>query len=211
MNPKIDSYLNNAKKWQEELEHLRMIALSCQLTEELKWKQPCYTFKKSNVILISGFKDYCALSFFKGALLNDTNNILKKPGDNTQATRMIRFTSSQEIIEIKTILKSYIFEAIELEKTGLKVEFKESKTLDFPLELQQKLNEIPDFKTAFEALTPGRQRAYNLYFSAPKQSKTRLTRVEKYTQKILDGKGFYDCTCGLTKKPPTCDGSHKYL
>lgn len=211
MNSKIDTYLSKAKKWQEELEQLRKIVLSCQLTEELKWKQPCYMFQKSNIVIISGFKEYCAISFFKGALLNDTNSILKKPGENTQAARIIRFTSIEEIREMETIIKTYIYEAIEVEKAGLKVDFKESKTLDFPAELQQKLNEIPYFKTAFESLTPGKQRAYNLYFSSPKQSKTRLTRIEKYTQKILDGKGFYDCTCGLTKKPPNCDGSHKHL
>jgi uncharacterized protein YdeI (YjbR/CyaY-like superfamily) len=192
MNHKVDEYLSKAKKWQEELQTLRMIILDCQLTEELKWGQPCYTFQKSNIVLISGFKEYCALSFFKGVLLNDANGILKKPGENTQAARLIRFTNVREIVEMESILKAYIYEAIEVEKAGLKVDFKEKTELIFPEEFQKKLDEIPALKTAFDALTPGRQRAYNLYFSAAKQSKTRESRVEKCMQKILDGKGLND-------------------
>ena len=190
MNPKVDEYLSKAKKWQEELEKLRMIILDCQLTEELKWGAPCYTFQKSNIILIRGFKEYCALLFFKGALLNDPNGILIKPGENTQAGRQIRFTNAREIVEMEPILKAYIYEAIEVEKAGLKVNFKKNTELIIPEEFQNKLDEIPALKTAFDALTPGRQRAYILYFSAPKQSKTRESRVEKYMQQILNGKGL---------------------
>jgi len=192
MNPKVVVYLSKTKKWQEELEKLRMIILDCQLTEELKWGKPCYTFQKSNIVLIIGFKEYCALLFCKGVLLNDANGILIKPGENTQAGRQIRFTNVREIVEMEPILKAYIYEAIELEKAGLKVNFKNNTELIFPEEFQNKLDENPALKTAFDALTPGRQRAYNLYFSAPKQSKTRESRVEKCMQQILNGKGLND-------------------
>jgi len=192
MNPKVDVYLSKAKKWQEELEKLRMIILDCQLTEELKWGVPCYTFQKSNVVLIHVFKEYCALLFFKGALLNDANGILIKQTKNTQAGRQIRFTNVREIVEMETILKAYIYEAVEVEKAGLKVNFKKTTEFIIPEEFQNKLDEIPALKTAFDALTPGRQRAYILYFSAPKQSKTRESRVEKCMQQILNGKGLDD-------------------
>ena len=190
MNPKVDVYLSKAKKWQEELEKLRMIILDCQLTEELRWGKPCYTFQKSNIVLIIGFKEYCALLFCKGVLLNDANGILIKPGENTQAARQIRFTNVREIVEMEPILKAYIYEAIEVEKAGLEVSFKKNTELIFPGEFQNKLDENRALKTAFDALTPGRRRAYNLYFSAPKQSKTRESRVEKCTQQILHGKGL---------------------
>ncbi|MFX1261116.1 MAG: YdeI family protein [Promethearchaeota archaeon] len=192
MNPKVDAYLSKAKEWQEEFEKLRMIILDCGLTEELKWGKPCYMFQKSNIAVIQGFKEYCALLFFKGALLKDANGILIKPGENTQAGRQIRFTNSGEIVEMKPILKAYIHEAIEVEKAGLKVSFKPTTEFIIPDEFQDKLDEIPDLKTAFDTLTPGRQRAYILYFSQPKQSKTRKSRVEKYMQQILDGKGLND-------------------
>lgn len=192
MNPKVDIYLSKAKKWQEEMGKLRMIILDCHLTEELKWGKPCYTFQKSNIVIIQGFKEYCALMFFKGALLNDPNRILVKPGEDTQAGRQIRFTNVGEIVEIETILKAYIVEAIEVEKAGLKVDFKKSTELTIPEEFQTKLDENPAMKTAFDALTPGRQRAYVMYFSAPKQSKTRESRVEKCMQDILNGKGLND-------------------
>jgi uncharacterized protein YdeI (YjbR/CyaY-like superfamily) len=192
MNPKVDVFLSKAKKWQEEFEKLRMIILDCDLTEELKWGWPCYTFQKSNIVLINGFKEYCALLFFKGALLNDANGILNKIGENTQAGRQIRFTNVREIVEMETILKAYIYEAIEVEKAGLKVNFKKTTEFIIPEEFQNKLDEIPALKTAFDALTPGRQRAYNLYFSAPKQSKTRESRIEKCMQQILNGKGLND-------------------
>jgi uncharacterized protein YdeI (YjbR/CyaY-like superfamily) len=192
MNPKVDVYLSKAKKWQEELEKLRMIILDCQLTEELKWGVPCYTFQKSNIVLIHVFKEYCALLFFKGALLNDANGILIKQTKNTQAVRQIRFTNVREIVEMETILKAYIYEAIEVEKAGLKVNFKKTTEFIIPEKFQNKIDEIPALKTAFDALTPGRQRAYILYFSAPKQSKTRESRVEKCMQQILNGKGLND-------------------
>ena len=192
MNPKVDEYLSKTKKWLEELEKLRMIILDCQLTEELKWGLPCYTFQKSNIVLIQVFKEYCALLFFKGALLNDANGILFKIGMNTQAGRQIRFTNVREIVEMETILKAYIYEAIEVEKAGLKVNFKKTTEFIIPEEFQNKLDEIPALKTAFDALTPGRQRAYIFYFSEPKQSKTRESRVEKCTQQILNGKGLND-------------------
>jgi uncharacterized protein YdeI (YjbR/CyaY-like superfamily) len=193
MNPKVDVYLSKSQKWQEEFEKLRMIILDCQpLTEELKWGKPCYAFHKSNIVIIQGFKEYCALMFFKGALLNDTHDILYKMGENTQAGRQIRFTNIREIVEMEPILKTYIYEAIEVEKAGLKVNYK--KTTDFinPEEFQNKLDEISSLITTFEGLTPGRQRAYILCFSAPKQSKTRESRVEKCTQQILRGKGLND-------------------
>ena len=192
MNPKVDGYLAKAKKWQEELKKLRMVILDCQLTEELKWGKPCYTLQKSNIVLIVGFKEYCALIFCKGALLNDANGTLIRPGENTQAGRQIRFTNVQEIVKMEPILKAYIYEAIEVEKAGLEVNFKAVTELNYPEEFQRKLEENSGLKAAFEALTPGRKRAYNLYFSAPKQSKTRESRVEKCTQRILNGKGLND-------------------
>jgi len=192
MNPEVDIFLRDAKKWQKEFEKLRMIILDCGLTEELKWGVPCYTFQKNNIVLIHGFKEYCAILFVKGSLLKDTHEILIRQTENVQAGRQIRFTNVQEIEEIETILKTYVYEAIEVEKSGLKVNFKKDTELIFPEEFQNKLDEIPDLKTAFYALTPGRQRAYNFYFSEPKQSKTRESRVEKCMQKILDGKGLND-------------------
>ena len=192
MNPKVAIYIGKAKKWREEMEKLRKIILNCQLTEELKWGKPCYTFQKSNIVLIVGFKEYCALIFCKGALLNDAHGILIKPGENTQAGRQIRFTDVREIVEMESILTAYIYETIEVEKAGLKVNFKANTELIHPEEFQKKLDENPALKAAFEALTPGRQRAYNLYFSAPKQSKTRVSRVEKCVQQILNGKGLDD-------------------
>jgi uncharacterized protein YdeI (YjbR/CyaY-like superfamily) len=192
MNPKVDFYFSKAKKWQEEIKKLRMIILDYQLTEELKWGVPCYTFQESNIVLIHVFKEYCALLFFKGALLNDANGILIQQTKNVQAGRQIRFTNLREIVEMEPILKAYIYEAIEVEKAGLKVNFKKNTELIFPEEFQNKLDENPALKTAFDALTPGRQRAYILYFSAPKQSKTRESRVEKCMQQILNGKGLND-------------------
>ena len=211
MNSKVDEYLGKAKKWQEELIKLRQIILDCQLTEELKWKVPCYTFQNNNVVLIHSFKEYCAIAFFKGALLNDTNGILIQQTENSQSGRQIRFTSVQEIIDMELVLKAYIYEAIEVEKAGLKVEFKKASEFNIPEEFQQKIEENIDLKAAFEALTPGRQKAYFLHFSAPKQSKTRESRIEKCIPQILKGKGLNDCTCGLSKKMPYCDGSHKFI
>jgi uncharacterized protein YdeI (YjbR/CyaY-like superfamily) len=192
MNPKVDFFFNKAEKWQEEFEKLRTIVLDCGLSEELKWGVPCYTFQDSNIVLIHGFKEYCALLFMKGALLEDAMGILIQQTENVQAARQIRFTDVEEIEEMEHILKGYINEAIEVEKAGLEVEFKETSEFNMPEEFQNKLDENPALKTAFEALTPGRQRGYLLYFSGAKQSKTRRSRVEKYTQQILDGKGLND-------------------
>jgi uncharacterized protein YdeI (YjbR/CyaY-like superfamily) len=192
MNPKVDAYLSKTKKWQKELTKLRAIILDCQLTEELKWGTPCYTFQTSNVVLIHVFKEYCALLFFKGALLKDAKGILIQQTKNVQAARQIRFTNVREIAEMEPILKAYIREAIEVEKTGLKVNFKKTSEFKRPEEFQKKLDELPALKTAFDSLTPGRQRAYILYFSAPKQSKTRESRVEKCMRQILDGRGLND-------------------
>ena len=205
MNPKIDTYLREGcgrcplggtpdckvHRWTNELETLRDLVLECGLTEELKWSVPCYTYQRKNVALVSAFKNFCALSFFKGSLLADTEGLLTSPGEHSQATRLMRFTSVQEIVAQKALVKAYVYEAIEVEKAGLKVEFKrQAETV--PEELQQRLDEDLFFKTAFESLTPGRQRGYILHFSQPKQSKTRLARIEKYTPKILNGEGLHD-------------------
>jgi uncharacterized protein YdeI (YjbR/CyaY-like superfamily) len=177
--------------WQKELKELRRIVLDCGLTEELKWGVPCYTFQLKNILLVSAFKEFCAVSFFKGSLLSDAHRILVKPGENSQATRYAKFTHVQKIIEMESILKAYIDEAIEVEKANSKVKFKRDPG-PIPEELRNKFDEIPDLKTAFKALTPGRQRGYILYFSQPKQPKTRKSRIEKYIIKILDGKGLND-------------------
>lgn len=191
-NLKVDEFLSKAKKWQEEYSALRNIVLDCELNEEFKWMHPCYTLGKKNIVLIHGFKDYCALLFHKGALLKDAHGILIQQTENVQAARQIRFTNIQEIVGMETIIKDYIFEAIEVEKAGLEVPMKAHKEYIIPEELHNKFNEMPTLKTAFEKLTPGRQRAYILHFSQPKQSKTRVSRIEKYTQHILDGKGIKD-------------------
>ena len=192
MNPNVDFYFNKAKKWQHEIQLLRPIILDCGLTEELKWGCPCYTLQKSNIVLIHVFKEYCALLFFKGALLNDSNKILIQQTENVQAARQVRFTNAQQIRDLETVLKTYIFEAIEVEKAGLQVELIKTNEFEMPQEFQNKLNGSPALKTAFEALTPGRQRAYLLHFSAAKQSQTREARIDKYTPKILVGKGLND-------------------
>jgi uncharacterized protein YdeI (YjbR/CyaY-like superfamily) len=192
MNPKVDWFFNKATAWQEEYVKLRMIALEAGLTEELKWGCPCYSLNKQNIVLIHGFKEYCAYLFFKGALLNDANGILIQQTKDVQSARQVRFANMLEIVELEPILKAYIYEAIEVEKAGLKVVLKTTAEYDVPAELQSKLDRIPALKTAFEALTPGRQRGYLYYFSQPKQSKTREARVEKYIQQILDGKGVDD-------------------
>lgn len=191
-NSKVDFYFDKAEKWQKELEQLRKIALDCQLTEELKWGTPCYTLGEKNIVLIHDFKEYCAFLFFKGALLKDTDNILIQQSDNVQAGRQIRFTNLKEITDQKDILKTYIYQAIEVEKAGLKVDLKETAEFEVSEEFQEKLDEMPQLKKAFHALTPGRQRGYLLHFSQPKQSKTRESRVEKNIPNILEGKGLKD-------------------
>ena len=192
MNPEVDWFFEKDTQWQEEYLMLRKIILDCGLKEELKWGVPCYTLSGKNVVLMHGFKEYCALLFHKGALLKDTDRILVQQTENVQAARQIRFTGTEEIEELEAVLKAYIFEAIKVEKAGLKVELKKTRDFDSPEELQQVLEENPEFKTAFESLTPGRQRGYILYFAAPKQSKTRVSRIEKYWDQILKGKGLND-------------------
>ncbi len=190
MNPKVDFYFNKDRKWQKEIKKLRMIILACGLTEELKWGVPCYTHQKSNIVLIHVFKEYCAFLFFKGALLNDPQGILIQQTKNVQATRQIRFTNIREIVKMESVLKAYIFEAIEVEKAGLKVDYKKTEEFKIPEEFQKQLDKTTALKAAFDTLTPGRQKAYILYFSAPKQSKTRESRVEKCKRQILNGKGL---------------------
>lgn len=206
MNSGVDIYLSEGcgrcslggtpdckvHSWQEELKLLRIIMLESGLTEEVKWSVPCYTFQDRNILIVSAFKDYCSVSFFKGTLLQDEKGLLEKPGENSQAARLFKFTSVRQIIESEPYIKAYIHEAIEIEKSGQKVDFRQKDELDLPEELQYRMEEDPELKEAFEALTPGRQRGYVLYFSAPKQSKTRESRIEKYIPKILEGKGFHD-------------------
>lgn len=192
MNPKVDFYFRKAKQWKEELERLRVIMLDCHLSEELKWGVPCYTFEGSNIVLIHAFKDYCALLFHKGALLKDPKGILIQQTENVQAARQIRFTSLSEINKLASVIKAYVFEAVELKEANAKVEFKKASEYNVAEEFQEKLDTNKALKAAFESLTPGRQKGYLLYFSSAKQSKTRTSRVEKYLDKILDGKGLED-------------------
>jgi len=191
-NPKVDEFLSKAKTWQEEYKILRNIILECELTEEFKWMHPCYTLNDKNVVLIHGFKEYVALLFHKGALIKDPQGILVQQTENVQAARQIRFTTAQQIIDMEAVIKTYIKDAIAIEEAGLEVELKKNEEYSVPEELQTKFAEIPALKSAFEELTPGRQRAYLLHFSQAKQAKTRAARVEKYVQHILDGKGLND-------------------
>jgi uncharacterized protein YdeI (YjbR/CyaY-like superfamily) len=211
MNPEIDNFIANAKHWSAELAALRTIILECGLEENLRWKQPCYAYKGTNIMIMGEFKRACILNFFKGALLQDAEGHLKKAGENTQASRMFEFTSVTEILALKATIKAYIFEAISVEDLGLKVEMKDNTQLEFVEELYAKFEQNAAFKAAFQALTPGKQRAYHIHFSGTKNPKTRIDRIEKYAGRILKGQGFYDCVCGLSKRMPTCDGSHKFL
>ncbi len=190
MNPKVDRFLSNTRKWKQEMEQLRQILLDCNLTEELKWGKPCYTYRDKNIVLIHGFKDYCALLFIKGVLLKDTDDILIQQTENAQSARQIRFKNLDDITRQIKILKAYVFEAVEVEKAGLEVELKKTTEYEIPKELQDKLDKDKQFKTAFESLTPGRKRGYYLYFSDAKQAKTRISRIEKSFPHILKGKGY---------------------
>lgn len=210
MIPQVDDYLTRVP-WEKELTALRLILLDCGLTEEWKWRQPCYTFQGKNIGILASFKDSCAVSFFKGVLLQDDHGILEKPGENSQSVRFARFTHVKQITELDAILKAYIYEAIEIEKAGLKVELKSNSELVFPEELHAKFAQDPAFHYAFQALTPGRQRGFNLYFSGAKSAKSREARIEKHTERILAGKGINDCICGLSQKMPRCDGSHNQI
>ena len=210
-NPKVDHYLQHVDAWRAELQKLRAILLGCALVEEFKWRQPCYTFQKSNVAILSGFKEYCALGFFKGALLTDPHNLLVAPGANSQSSRLLKFTSVQEVADVEEVIRAYVAEAVAVEKAGLKVALKPKSDYPIPAELQHKFDDDPAFEAAFAALTPGRQKGYLLHFAGAKQSKSRAARIERYAPRIFDGKGMQDCVCGLSKKPPGCDGSHKIL
>ncbi len=211
MNPKVSEYIESSNQWKEEFEVLRSIVLECGLEEQLKWKAPCYTVNNKNILMIAGFKEYCCISFFKGVLLKDELKILVKAGENSQSVRIVKFNSVAEINQVKDILKAYIFEAIDNEKAGFKVQFKDNSELQLIDELIDTFQTNRELETAFNKLTSGRQRAYNLFFESAKQSKTRYTRIDKFTQRILDGYGMNDCTCGLSKRMPGCDGSHKKL
>lgn len=210
MNPKVDDFISNSKQWKEEYILLRKILLECGVNEELKWGQPCYMYQKTNIILLGGFKDSCIISFLKGALMSDSESVLTSAGENTRSARIIRFTNTQDIIKMTPTLKAYVFEAVEVEKAGLKVE-KKAEELILIEELEEKLNADPELKMAFNKLTPGRKRGYNIFISAAKQSKTRVARVEQYRERILNGKGINDCVCGKSKRMPNCDGSHKFI
>ena len=203
-------YFTKLKMWQPEMLLLQQIILACNLTETLKWRVPCYTLNNKNIILIGTFKAYCAIIFFKGTLLKDEHKVLIQQTENVQSSRLIKFTKLSEIKKNKSLIIEYINEAIAIETASLKVAYKSNNELVFAAELQQKLNELPSLKKAFAALTPGRQRAYNLYFTGAVQTTTRANRVAKYIPQILKGIGINDCTCGLSKKLPYCDGSHKY-
>lgn len=192
MNPKVDFFFEKGGKWQKEFEQLRKIILDCGLAEELKWGQPCYLFGNRNVVLIHGFKEYCALLFFKGALLDDPEGILIQQTANVQAARQVRFTNAREIVKLRAVLKTYIFQAIEVERAGLKVKYKKTSEYKIPAAFQTRLDKSASLRTAFNALTPGRQRAYIFHFSQPKLSATRESRVEKYEKQILKGKGLND-------------------
>jgi uncharacterized protein YdeI (YjbR/CyaY-like superfamily) len=200
MNPKVDWFFDKAEKWQEEVRELRRIILECHLTEDLKWGCPCYTYEKRNIVLIHVFKEYCAVLFFKGALMQDPENILIQQTENVQSARQIRFTGLKEIKKLETALKKYIYHAVEIEESGEKVEFKKTKEFPVPDELKAKFTELPALQQAFEALTPGRQRAYILHFSQPKQAKTRESRIDKCIEQILEGKGLNDVNEYLIRK-----------
>lgn len=211
MHPEVTAYINRIQQWKSEIQQIRTYLLDTGFTEEYKWRAPCYTYKGKNIILIGNFKAHCTISFLKGILLGDHNNLLKLPGENSQSVRMFTFTSLKDILEQEATIKAYCMEAMAIEDEGLKVNKKASTDLEFTEELLHKMKEDAAFKTAFKALTTGRQRGYNLFFSGAKQSATRAARIEKYEQRIKDGFGIHDCVCGHSKKMPNCDGSHKLL
>lgn len=210
-HPKVEAFISELKKWKEEMSLLRALILACGLEETYKWKVPCYTFGKSNIVLIHGFKDYCAIAFFKGVLLKDEQGVLIQQTENVQSARQIRFENIQQIKDLEATIKAYIFEAIEVEKAGLKVEMKSVTDFEIPEELILQLQADKAFSEAFEKLTPGRKKAYYLFFNGAKQAATRLSRIEKNKERILKGYGLNDCVCGLSKRMPNCDGSHKVL
>jgi uncharacterized protein YdeI (YjbR/CyaY-like superfamily) len=211
MHSKVDNFLDKAEMWQAEMRQLRSFLLACGLTEDFKWRQPCYSYDGNNIVILGALKNYCVLGFFKGVLLSDTENLLVSPGKNSQSVKHFKFEHLSSIIALEKVIKSYVFEAIEIEKLGLVVEKKKDVELKYPAELTTFFINSPTFKKAFESLTPGRQRGYLIFFSAAKQSNTRIKRIEKYRDRIIKGMGTNDCVCGASKKMPNCDGSHKYL
>lgn len=209
--PSVNDFLTTLHTWKQEYQALRQVLISCGLTEQIKWMHPCYMHKKKNIALIHGFNDYIALSFFKGALMKDPAKALIQPTENSQAGRQLRFANLKEIQERDGLIKEYLLEAIDLEKAGAKIAYKEVKEFEWPIELKEKFDADPEFAKAFHALTPGRQKGYLLHFAGAKQAKSRAERIEKYKERILTGKGLRDCICGLSKRMPNCDGSHKEL
>ena len=211
MKSKVDAFVENSKLWSSVLNRLRICILKCGLEEEFKWRAPCYTYNGKNILLLGLFKEHCALIFLKGALLSDEFKILSAPGEDSNSVRVLKFKNTEEVISIETTLRKYIYEAVEIEKAGLKILPKKVVKSDFPAELTAYFNKDILFKEAFCNLTPGRQRGYILHFKSAKQPKTRTARIEKYRPRILKGKGFHDCVCGLSHKMPRCDGSHNKL
>jgi uncharacterized protein YdeI (YjbR/CyaY-like superfamily) len=211
MNTNVEAYFENLKQWKPELEMLRNIVLDCGMIEEFKWRGPCYTYNNNNCIIIGGFKDNFVISFLKGVFLRDDHKLLQKPGDNSQTARIIRFTEASQVMELEPIIKTYIYEAIEVEKAGMKLDPTHKPALEQIPEFDKYMSENAEFRAAFEGLTPGRQRAYNMHFASAKQSETRTSRILAIVPRVLKGKGLNDCICGLSKRMPNCDGSHKML
>lgn len=211
MHPAVDNYIEGQQKWKKEISYLRNVINDCMLIEDFKWRVPCYTYQGKNVALVNCLKDYCAIAFFKGVLMSDPENILVFAGKNSQVSKLIKFRNIEEVKNLTEVIKAYVFEAIEIEKAGLKVETKKNSDDQIPDELLAAFEKDEKLKQAFQSLTPGRRRAYYLHFGGAKQSKTRVSRIEKYRNRILNGKGFHDCVCGLSKRMPSCDGSHKQL
>ena len=209
MNPKVDTYMQGLKSWKAEAEALRALLIASDLEEDFKWGRPCYTYNGKNLIGLTPLKEHCALNFFNGAVLSDSNGVLIMPGEHTQNGRWMKFNSLSDINKHKNLLKLFVKEAIEIENSGVKKPTS-LKTIALPEELQVIFKKDAKLNKAFLSLTPGRQRAYLIYFTAAKQSETRIARIKKYVPKILCGKGFHDCDCGLSKRMPTCDGSHKF-
>ena len=211
MKTAVELYIEKAKQWKDEMTLLRSILLETALTETIKWGKPCYTYNDKNIVIIQDFKHHCDLGFFTGSLLKDTEKLLEKAGEHTQSARQLRFTNLADIKKKKSIIKSYVKEAIENEKQGIKLVIGEKAGMDDVVELENIFKKNKSFAKAFKALTPGRQRAYHMFFAGAKQSETRVSRIEKYIPRILDGYGINDCTCGMSKRMPNCDGSHKFL